>query len=235
MEFGMVGLEKCVSLCKDKPVKYLILAGDITNYSNRERHLEIVVNKLKPYHDHIIYVLGNHEYYKNNKLPPDQVVNEYKFICAKLGIYLLENEYLETDDCVFYGATMWSKFSKGAYNRTSDSFSFTKKEDIDELHDNSKYMLETFVENYKGPKKLYVITHYLPSFSVIDDKYKQNMDLNTAFASDLDHIIKPCITAWIYGHTHLAKNNYINDVQVVCNPYGYPGENHYMYDDVTLL
>lgn len=235
MEFGMVGLEKCVSLCKNNPVKYLILAGDITNYTNKERHLEIVVNKLRPYHEHIIYVLGNHEYYKNKKLPADQVINEYKFICAKLGIYLLENEYLETDDSVFYGATMWSEFSDYAYRRTSDSFSFEKKEDINDLHKNSKHTLESFLETYKNPKKLYVITHYMPSFSLIDDKYKQNMDLNTAFASELDHIIKPNITAWIYGHTHSPKDMLVNGVQTICNPYGYPGENHYMYNDVVIL
>jgi Icc-related predicted phosphoesterase len=76
-----------------------------------------------------------------------------------------------------------------------------------------------------------MITHHLPSYSLIDPKYMKSKGsigptgLNQYFASHLDDLIKSPIKAWICGHTHTGFEKRINDVTVYCNPGGYPGEN----------
>jgi len=72
-----------------------------------------------------------------------------------------------------------------------------------------------------------VITHHMPSYKLIDEKYYDD-NYNMWFASHLDNIIiqhKQKIKGWIYGHTHSANRCVLHDVKMYCNPLGYKGEN----------
>ena len=74
-------------------------------------------------------------------------------------------------------------------------------------------------------KKCIVITHHVPSFSLIDVKYKtQNMQLyNQWFYCNMDSLIETQIDkieCWIYGHTHTPSDVKINGIPFLCNPIG---------------
>jgi predicted phosphodiesterase len=226
-------LSKCVALCSQRPTKYTILAGDITNYRERERILTNVYTSLKNHTEKIFYVLGNHEYYKLDGVPALDVVNNYRKLCTRLGIILLENESRETEDYIFYGTTLWSRCTDNAFRRINDSRSLSSKEFlIKEFHEKAVKGLENIHEMHYD-KPLIVITHHLPSFKLIDKRYLKYQDMNTAFASDLDYLIKSPISYWIYGHTHTPNNTVINDVRMICNPFGYSGEND-SFDDLVI-
>ena len=75
-----------------------------------------------------------------------------------------------------------------------------------------------------------VITHHMPSSSLIDIKYKtiQMQPYNQWFYCDLDKLIETNgnkIKYWIYGHTHTPSNVIMNEIPFLCNPIGYPNEN----------
>lgn len=238
LEFGLAAAKKCAQICSVKPTKYTVLAGDITNFKKRHENLTFLVSQLKPHTEKIIYVLGNHEYYELGNTHYSKAKDEYKKLCDDLGITLLEDESLETDDFIFYGATMWSKADEAGFKRMNDQFSFSCLQDVLDIHNESKNKLEAFINLYNSVtfvhKPLVVITHHLPSFSLIDKEYEKYKALNTAFASELDHIIKDPIGHWIYGHTHKPNDSIINGVKMLCNPHGYPGRECINFKDCVF-
>ncbi len=238
LEFGIDVLKKCVDMCSGKRTKYLILAGDITNFTKKEKILTRLSVDLKDYTDNIIYVLGNHEYYgtKNHK----GALNAYRILCNKLGIHLLENSSLETEDFVFYGSTMWTEPTVEAFYRMNDQYSFESRSDVIDLHEESVFQLNKFLLEYNTKhqrcrdngvvKPLVVITHHMPSFSLIDKKYQGYDSINTGFAGHLDEIIKNPVKYWIYAHTHSPNDTIMNGVRLICNPHGYKNENKIFKD-----
>lgn len=226
LEFETSVIKKCVNICAANKTKYTILAGDITNFKKRESILTQLVSEIKPYTERIIYVLGNHEYYEPGNKNTHEIKSEYSVLCDKLGITLLEDSSLETEDFVFYGATMWTKPSIETFLRTNDHYSFESHQDIINIHEESVFQLSGFLAKYRSTKKLVVITHHLPSFKLIDKEYECYKDLNTGFASELDHLIRDPVYYWIYGHTHKPNNIMMNGVQLICNPHGYPKERY---------
>lgn len=228
LEFGLKPIEKCEKICKLSPTKYTVLAGDITDYPNKNTLLPKLFSKIRTPGNEIIYILGNHEYYNKGSKSSSEIINEYKELCIKENVKFLENETYETDDYIFYGTTLWSDFAEHAYNRMNDH-NFLSLPQIKELYINSVNSLTDFVSQEKFsqiPKKVVVITHHLPSFNLIDQKYRKYTLLNTAFASSLDHLIKPPVNIWIYGHTHSPRITDIGSVKLVCNPHGYPNETY---------
>lgn len=231
LEFGIDTLKKCVDICSGCRTKYLILAGDITNFKKKEKILTRLSVDLKDYTDNIIYVLGNHEYYGTNN--HKGALNAYRKLCNKLGIHLLEDSSLETDDFVFYGSTMWTVPSVEAFYKMNDKYSFESRYDVIDLHEESVFQLNKFTMEYKNTKPLVVITHHMPSFSLIDKKYQGFDSINTGFAGHLDSLIKDPVKYWIYAHTHSPNDTIMNGVRLICNSHGYPKERN-KYDDCVI-
>jgi predicted phosphodiesterase len=72
--------------------------------------------------------------------------------------------------------------------------------------------------------KIIVITHHAPiTFNTSDPIYSDST-ISSAFQSDLTHLIKPPIVAWIYGHTHWSNMQEYNGVKLISNQRGYPQE-----------
>lgn len=73
--------------------------------------------------------------------------------------------------------------------------------------------------------RVVVITHHLPSHTLVDPCYSRYRRYQQCFATDLDRLIHAPVICWIYGHTHKPYSGYRNGVRVCCNPIGYPEEN----------
>ena len=59
-----------------------------------------------------------------------------------------------------------------------------------------------------------VITHHMPSFSLITPKYQR---LNFCFASDCEFLMRSNVKAWIYGHAHQASSGMCGHTFLACN------------------
>lgn len=176
----------------------------------------------------IIFIIpGNHEYYNNHM---NEAKIKCKEVCEKFSnVIFLDNDIYVYQDHIFVGTTLWSRIDDDS-NEINDTYSiidFTVNH-YRQLHNESKEFLIKTLNN--ADKPVIVISHHLPSYQLIHDKYKtiQYLPYNQWFASDLEDMLEIYnnkICAWIYGHTHTGFEVNINGVNLYCNPVGYKGEN----------
>ena len=65
------------------------------------------------------------------------------------------------------------------------------------------------------------MTHHLPTWMSVPDKFV-NSPLNRFYVCDMQSVIldeKPKM--WIHGHTHDTFDYVVGATRIICNPYGY--------------
>ncbi len=149
----------------------VVLAGDIHVGT---KGLEWAKDNFKD--EHVIYVLGNHEYY-GQALP--KLTNKLKELSLGTNIHILENDKLEINGVVFLGCTLWTDFKLfgdpriAGYEasqkmtdfkkiRVSPSYRKLRSIDVAGIHFKSLNWLKNELDNNKGGK-LVVVTHHAPS------------------------------------------------------------------------
>ena len=204
----------------------LVLAGDI-DIKGRVDWINTIASKF----NHVIYVLGNHEFYNGTM---DSIYRKTREGLVD-NVHLLENESITIAGVTFHGATLWSDFLNGnpmsylqcdqAINdyrliRAGDGKHRFKPQIAHSLHNISKVFLQ---ENVKEGDV--VVTHMAPSLLSIHEKYKNDMNINGSYASDLSELIldtKPEL--WFHGHVHTSFDYTVGNTRILCNPRGYVGE-----------
>lgn len=223
----------------------LVLAGDICmakSLKNTTRDkdnlayytfFDAVCDKFK----NVIYIKGNHEHYKSTFGKTTDILrsalSQYK------NLHFLDNQSVDIDGVKFIGSTLWANANtddaltavklqfamndfrlikvcdeKGNYRKFSPY-------DVRREHNVSKLFLEDALNT---DQPCVVVTHHAPSLKSIADVYKDDTDMNTLYASDLEYLMNSNVKLWCHGHTHTPFDYKIGDTRVVCNPHGYPGE-----------
>lgn len=205
----------------------IILAGD--NGKPGDRRYLYVLDWCSRRYKNVFIVAGNHEYYNTD----ENVVENLRTMCKRFtNIYFLDKNVYCADDYIILGCTLWTcintfelEYIKKYYNDYNCIKDF---DNMGEWHKADLNWLTNTLEYYKNDaRKKIVITHHMPSHSLIDSKYK-NSPINSAFAtSDCDELFS-LANYWIYGHTHTSRRSKINGCTCICNPIGYRGENHYI-------
>jgi hypothetical protein len=189
----------------------------------------------------VFLIAGNHEYY-NVRCPikTDMATKkeQIKQICEGLpNIHFLDcnSVYLPEENLRILGCTLWSdipdSIKEKALLMMNDSRQINYQNDtpltpwsFSELHAKEKQWLSHEIDTCEQTKeRCLVLTHYLPSYSLIAEKYQGHF-LNACFASDSDDLLRPPVVGWICGHTHTGMKLRLNGVPVVLNPFGYPHE-----------
>jgi len=223
----------------------IVLAGDIGEWLNglewaRHRFL----NK------EIIYVLGNHEYYKSDLT----VLDELRSKAKELGIHLLENDSVVIGNVRFLGATLWTdcnnfsatEVEKAQASITDYSVISIKKWLADKnnklaerlkllpITDTNKHELFTpliaYLLNQSSLK--WIESELLKPYkgkTVIVTHHAPSLrscgaKVNYSYASNLDSFIKlysENIDLWCHGHIHAPVDYEISGVRIVSNPRGY--------------
>lgn len=170
-------------------------------------------------------------------------------------IHFLNNKMILHNGVYIIGSPLWT-FVDDSYKKNyiyMNDYNYIKNFTVDhsnELYKQSydfiKNSLETIKLNTyslnesqneksnKNQTKCIVITHHLPSFELINKKYKNMTDINIFFASKSDDLINIPVNYWIYGHTHTKSLHEINGVKLLCNPKGYPSE-HSGYSNECII
>jgi predicted phosphohydrolase len=203
-----------------------ILAGDIGN--SYQKNFDIFMNFISNNFKKTFYITGNHEYY--NKTKTIQETNDFLHDYFKQfnNISFLNNKYEIYDNYCFIGTTLWSKITNPLYEINDiDCIPYFNYLEYNKLN---KICIEFLKETIQNNENCIVITHHVPSFSLIDVKYKnlKMMPYNQWFYCNLDEVIETYqmkIKYWIYGHTHTSSNVLEKGIEFCCNPIGYPNEN----------
>lgn len=221
-----------------KGADVLLLAGDIYEYKYYARHIDyikFIATKFK----HVIIIEGNHEFYHSDVTiaKPDYPSN----------VHLLRNESIIINDIVFYGGPLWnncSELDNEVKSKISSLISdFYIIENGCELI-NFTYMqqqYDSFLEGLyetlltKENMPLVVMSHFAPSLKSVNERFKGSL-INPYFCNDMDSIIKNMnIKYWIHGHTHDPVDYMIENINVLCNPRGYPSEDGSREFDFKLI
>lgn len=209
----------------------LILAGDI-GYPEKSDYKKFIVSCANLY-DNVFVIAGNHEFYKKSLDETNQCIDK---IYSELkdeqinNIYYLNNNIILHNNVYIIGSTLWTYVSEDnkKYHYNINDYRIIKGFTVDinnKLYEENYKFLETSINYVKEQNaKCIIITHHLPSYSVIHNKYKDYLELSPFFATDCDKLIQEPIIAWFYGHTHTHKQDKINNIDLICNPKGYPSE-----------
>jgi predicted MPP superfamily phosphohydrolase len=186
----------------------------------------------------VLYVLGNHEYYKNSY---PRLLHKIKSAAEGTNVHVLENDCICFGDICFHGCTLWTNFELFGNPRVAGfecqqkmndyrlirrdpSYSKLRSIDTHVMHNESIKWLEKSLSENKSKTNI-VITHHAPSIKSVKEKYKDDL-ISAAYASNLDDfILRTQPNLWIHGHIHEAFDYHVGNTRVVSNPKGYPGDN----------
>jgi predicted phosphodiesterase len=210
----------------------LIIAGDLAT-SVTLNLVTVHLCRLSQLYKHIVIVLGNHDYYGHGD-GYDAAVKRWQQLTLPTNVFVATNDtVLDIGNTVFVLSTLWSAQLASAdtllktlhdYKGIGGGWSPALAQ---EKHDEHVRFIDDSLTDLADTKKnVVVVTHHLPSFQCIDDKYKHNLG-NAGFASHLDYLMKKhaeTISLWCHGHTHMPCDMNINGVRVVCWPRAYPHE-----------
>lgn len=219
-------IDKFISKIPSGRDEICILAGDIGN--PYQPNYNIFMNFISQNFKKAFVIPGNHEYY--NKTNTIEETNTFMkdYFTQFDNISFLDNTHENYEGFCFIGTTLWSKITNPTY-KINDIYNIP---DFDYVKYNTLNMLcVDFLEDaLRNNENCIVITHHMPSKSLIDIKYqtKQMQPYNQWFYCDMEHLIEKYgnkIKCWIYGHTHTCSNVIINEIPFLCNPIGYPNEN----------
>jgi len=220
----------------------VILAGD-TNLGTKgiewaKKHIG------KP----VIYILGNHEYYKGSY---PNTLHKIREASNDSNVTVLENDRIEFNGIRFHGATLWTDFSlfgnpveygiicqtrMNDYKQIRRDPSYAKLRTIDtfKIHQFSRMWLEESLEESRDYKNV-VISHHAPSLKSVPELYK-NDPVTAAYASNLEGLMskyKPLY--WIHGHIHTPVRYKVEETEVICNPHGYINEKYNDYEKELII
>lgn len=198
----------------------MIIAGDIdSNIPRLLSYLKGVAAKYK----HIIYVLGNHEFYRES-------IEDVKAQLRALpldNVYLLDNSTIELEGKVFYGGTAFTDFNASPDEERDILRCISDFRLIEELKSNAVNYMQKEHEHFKMamPKEVDVIvSHFVPDMQWFTAPMFIGNSLNPYFSStDLRDYFKRT-KLWIFGHTHHSFDEEYEGTRFICNPKGYPQE-----------
>ena len=230
----------------------LILAGDIWSkvrvikeYDSKDSWLSDLSSRFYK----VIYVFGNHDYWKTDL--HDSVVKVRNYIKDNQldNVFLLQDNTVIIDGVKFIGSTLWTSFNnynpnlmlmaQGMMNdyrmiRIHSHKRNITPDDIFNEHVKSKmYIEQELKKDFDG--KIVVVTHHTPSSRSIAPEFV-NDSLNGCYHSSLEDLMdNDNVVLWCHGHVHNSFDYKIYGCRVVCNPKGYHGHENINYDPFKLI
>lgn len=200
----------------------LVIAGDFAEMVHtKEEWYQILASK----YAHVLYVLGNHEYYRTNTRA---------FPLGKLphlppNMHLLNNSIVSIEGKVFAGTTLWFPDDpmNVQYERFMADFNWIRhfKPWVYQQHAVARDFLMTVDADVW-------ITHHLPFWKCVNQKFERS-NINRFFVAGIEGVYSACKLVpevIAHGHTHEQVDLMVGPygTRVVANPYGYPQETNGM-------
>jgi len=220
--------ERLKALKKSDPVDLAILAGDICQVGRREALWKQQLARLCGLYKRVLYVPGNHEYYRYSLNKGDIFFEEVDDDPNFANLTQLARGPCEIDGVRFIGDTMWFPDTQQSSRVKHGMSDF---EVIDNFEPEVYHRHEAFLAQVATKLKAgdVVVTHHMPLPASISPQYARS-PLNPFFMADMSsHLNEDCLPrAWIHGHSH-DPLDYVHQMgasrmRVYSNPLGYPHE-----------
>lgn len=170
---------------------------------------------------HVVLILGNHEFHGHAIEAARARALHVAHTFPNIHVLAQSSFDLPDSRIRFLGTTLWTPRGDCDVGRIDGWTSETQRA----THDSDVQWLASEIRRARREEKqLVVVTHHLPSTSLVHRKYAA-FDVDD-FASSCEHLFEsPPIVCWIYGHTHTPSEHTMGDIRFATNPVGYPGEN----------
>jgi predicted phosphohydrolase len=223
----------------DDSVHGIAIVGDLSNpyYDNFTLFLAYCGSLFK----NVYFVAGNHEYYSKGfcKYTIKETITkriefsieQAKDISNNNSIFYLDNSHIQLpNNKIIIGSTLWSNHQQSLILSKNNYLTSMYEFINDEYYDSCNFLKQELklcrlfnnMNNIKKPN-ITLLTHYLPTYQLIDKKYHPIYNTNRAKAeryfSNVEHFIKHPIKNWICGHSHSLTNIHLNGVNLCINPF----------------
>jgi predicted phosphodiesterase len=206
-----------------------VLAGDIGSLQtiDQQTKLEAFFEERKDLAEHVIWVLGNHEFYG---MQYEETLSEAYRIAKKCGVHLLDEaigtDNLEIDGVKFWGSTLWSDLRGNDW--------FVNKRVADNIND--FHAIKHGVRNFSTHQMVeinrrtrdkinwdadVIVTHF-PPVLISNPRFSVDEISYYFYNSGLDNqILDSSVKLWLFGHTHHSVVEDLNGTLVASNQHGY--------------
>ncbi len=184
-------------------------------------------------HVPVVYVLGNHEYYRNDL---NSTVAECKALALGTNVHVLERDVYDCMGLRVLGATFWTDFEALGAESADLAMRWAEQSMADfllvrdhgqrlrpqrtvELFAQSAYWLDQQIA--AADRLVLVVTHHAPTLKTVAPYFAGQIS-TTAFHSNADHLLRAPVRMWVHGHTHYNADGLVNGVRVLSNQWGYP-------------
>lgn len=238
----------------------LVMAGDIMGVDSlsTEKSLpfSIWLTQMAGLYKNVVWVFGNHEHYGSIITESKKELQLFLDAHKLNNIHLLENETIEIEDAIIFGATMWTSIDNQhpvkmfSIEKAMNDYSYIKRHrvsssgalkreklrtiDTVNIHKESLKHFREFAK-LKTDKKKIVVSHHAPSFMSICGEFVGHY-LNDAYAEDLySEYFNSGVVLSVHGHIHDPVDYMLGKTLVRSNPRGYYGRSAPSgYDVLTL-
>lgn len=211
----------------------IILAGDVSlGYLG----LKYAVSLSHFHEKEVIYVAGNHEFYRHDYHELIQSMREYAD--GYEHVHFLERDEVVIGNTRFLGTTFWTDYLGDKSDHQEINMAIVgaslndhrlirngertfSVEDAYEQHCLSKkWLISKLSKSFDG--KTVVVTHHGPSLACQHPDFGYS-PVATGFLSNLDELVEQA-DLWVFGHTHANLDIQIGKCRLISNQLGYPHE-----------
>jgi predicted phosphodiesterase len=213
----------------------LIMAGDIGSMYMNDQLCDFLHQACENF-PIVIFIPGNHEYYRLHKTKPLSFFtlekNMCKFKLSHKNFYFLNRATLQIGNWLIIGSTLWSNtciFSKKIvkiHGFTLEKFLINHKLD-------KKFIIKQLKSAKKNKLNTLVVTHYPPIINAVHPKRRDDKFIDL-YANNLYSLLKNA-NIWVSGHTHYNYNIYENGCLLISNQLGKIKDNIKNYSKEMIL
>jgi len=205
----------------------LVIAGDICpdGYVSTRNTYRKLIRHLSSLWSNIIIVPGNHDFWgydsdNKNFTHCHDIISEYSGT-----VHYVNNDFVTIGEITFLCSTLWSLIidnAIGVRHGMNDYYEIKNHTILknNDYHLQSKLWLEETIVDFN---KVVIVTHHLPSYSLIDSKFYGD-PLSEAFVVNMNDFIDKWtekIPYWIHGHSHSLLQRTLGETCFIRNPLGY--------------
>lgn len=188
------------------PYSALFIAGDLGQPHRPE--FRDFLYQASDIWSNVFYVTGNHEYELAQCAAHMQDIDDQidSITSKRDNIHVLrDGRVVQWNEYTVIGCTLWTFTLYNTWRQTER---------------NSRHLFESeflrrTIESATTP--IIVMTHYLPSYSLVHPYYMQRYSELDRWASASDHLLTKPVKYWFAGHTHSVYDGFLYDVHVLIN------------------